>query len=32
MNGKPQTTNQLLREFERILGPLPKPSKPAKPK
>lgn len=30
MKEKPQTINQLLREFERILGPLPKPQKPPK--
>jgi hypothetical protein len=30
MKEKPQTINQLIREFEKILGPLPKPAKPAK--
>lgn len=32
MKQKPQTINQLLREFERILGPLPKAQKPPKTK
>lgn len=30
MKNKTQTINQLIREFEQILGPLPKPSKPPK--
>jgi hypothetical protein len=30
MKEKPLTTNQLIREFERVLGPLPKPAKPPK--
>jgi hypothetical protein len=28
---KPQTINQLIRELEKVLGPLPKKQKPSKP-